>query len=94
MMSYCKGAAMPMKRYYFDVHDGLNFVLDEDGFEFDSLVSAERAAALTASELEANWVRNGNATTHEVVVKVRDERHQPVAIVTFGMRIYRWLSLP
>ena len=85
---------MSMSRYYFNVHDGVNFILDDDGFEFDSLASAERAAALTASELEADRVRKGNAAGHEVAVEVRDEDHQPVAMVTFGMRIYRWPPPP
>jgi hypothetical protein len=33
--------------------------------------------------------RKGNTAGHEVVVEVRDEQHQRVAMVTAGMRIER-----
>jgi hypothetical protein len=60
-----------------------------EALEFDSLASAEHAAALTASELGMDRARKGNTAGHEVVVEVRDEQHQRVAMVTAGMRIER-----
>jgi hypothetical protein len=80
---------MPISRYYFNVHDGTNFIVGEEAVAFDSLAAAEHAAALTASELGMDRVRKGNTAGHEVVVEVRDEQHQRVAMVTAGMRIER-----
>jgi hypothetical protein len=37
-------------------------------------------------------VRKGNAAGHEVVVEVRDEQQQRIAMVTAGMRIERLAS--
>jgi hypothetical protein len=84
---------MPMSRYYFNVlHDGVNLDGEEEALEFDSLAAAEHAAALTASELGMDRVRKGNAAGHEVVVEVRDEQQQRIAMVTAGMRIERLAS--
>jgi hypothetical protein len=86
---------MPISRYYFNVlHDGANFIVGEEALEFDSLASAEHAAALTASELGMDRARKGNTAGHEVVVEVRDEQHQRVAMVTAGMTIYRLVPPP
>jgi hypothetical protein len=78
-----------MSRYYFNVHDGVNLIGGEEALEFDSLATAEHAAVLTASELGMDRARKGNAAGHEVIVEVRDEQHQPVTLVTAGMRIKR-----
>jgi hypothetical protein len=42
--------------------------------------------------LEWIRVRKGNAAGHEVVVEVRDEQQQRIAMVTAGMRIERLAS--
>ena len=80
---------MPMSCYYLNVQNGANFIVGEEALEFDSLAAAEHAAALTASEPGMDRVRKGYAADHEVVVEVRDEQHQRVAMVTAGMRIER-----
>jgi hypothetical protein len=85
---------MPVSRYYLNVQNGANFIVGKEALEFDSLASAEHAAALTASELGMDRVRKGYAAGHEVVVEVRDEQHQRVAMVTAGMKIYRLAPPP
>ncbi|HZA93388.1 MAG TPA: hypothetical protein VE420_12240 [Gemmatimonadales bacterium] len=83
---------MPMSRYYLNVHDGVNHSIGEEGLEFDSLAAAERAAALTAFELGLDRVRKGCPANHEMVVEVRDEQQQRVAMVTSAMTIHRLAS--
>jgi hypothetical protein len=83
---------MPMSRFYLNVHDGVNFSVEEEGLEFDSLAAAERAAVLTAFELGLDRVRKGYTANHEMVVEVRDEQQQRVAMVTSAMTIHRLAS--
>jgi hypothetical protein len=47
-------------RFYFDVREGMRFVPDTVGLEFDNLDAAERAAAETAAEIGRELLPKGD----------------------------------
>jgi len=79
-------------RYYFDIHDGAEFVRDEEGFEFDNLEAAVQAATHSAAEIGQDRLVKGDFS--DVVIEVRDEHYQKVLTVTASMRINRHHPLP
>lgn len=76
-----------MPRYFFDVREGMRFVPDDDGLEFDSLDAAEQEAACTAAEIGRDRLPKGD--TREVTVEVKNEHHQRVLTVKVSMEIDR-----
>ncbi|MEZ0167117.1 hypothetical protein [Microvirga sp. TS319] len=74
-----------MARYYFDIHDGMLFVRDDEGTEFKDLDTALRGAVQSAGELGRNKQAKGD--TGDVVITVRDEENQRIFTVTASMRI-------
>jgi hypothetical protein len=74
-------------RFYFDVREGMRFVPDTVGLEFDSLDAAERAAAETAAEIGRELLPKGDA--REITVEVRNEHRQRVLTITVSMQIER-----
>jgi hypothetical protein len=77
-----------MPRFYFDVHQGANFIPDQIGSELDSLDAAEREAAQTAVELGRDWMPHARV----VCVEVRDEQFRPVLALTLALTIERRLA--
>ncbi len=77
-----------MARYYFDIHDGAGVLRDEEGTEFDSVDAAVQGATRSAAEIGQSRVVKGDVS--DVVIEIRDERHQRVATVTASMRIDRY----
>jgi hypothetical protein len=76
-----------MFRYYFDIHDGVQFARDDEGSEFASLDAAVQGAILSAGEVGRNKLAKGE--TSDIVVVVRDERNQRVCTITASMKVER-----
>ncbi len=76
-----------MPCFYFDVRDGVSFTPDEVGREFDSLETAERAAAKAAAEIGRDQLPNGDA--RKVTVEVRNEQGQWVLTVAVTLEVQR-----
>jgi hypothetical protein len=81
-----------MPRYYLHVHDGVTLIPDEDGLEFETLTAAEYAAARMAADIGLRKLPTGEDC--QVIVEVRDERHQRVVTMTVSMRIDRLTRPP
>ena len=74
-----------MARYYLDIHDGEQFVRDDEGSEFDSLDAAVQGAARSAAEIGTSRLAKGD--TSDVVIVVRDQQDQRVGTITASMVI-------
>lgn len=65
-----------MRRYYFHVHEAIDFV-DDEGLEFPSIGAVREEALLAARELAADEVREGKLNlSHRI--EVVDEQQRPV----------------
>jgi hypothetical protein len=72
-------------RYYLDIHDGEQFVRDDEGSEFDSLDAAVQGVARSAAEIGTSRLAKGD--TRDVIIEVRDQQDQRVVTVTASMTI-------
>ncbi|MCK1515092.1 hypothetical protein IVB22_21500 [Bradyrhizobium sp. 190] len=70
-----------MKRYYFDVRDGSQFIHDDEGVELPNIESARQEATTALSEMAREWVRGG--PQHRMAVEVRDD-HGPILEASLG----------
>ena len=77
-----------MARYYLDIHDGEQFVRDDEGSELDSPGAAVQGAIRSAAAI-GRQSRLARGDTSDVVVEVRNEHHQRVFTVTASMQIER-----
>jgi hypothetical protein len=76
-----------MPRYYFDIREGLRFVRDESGEDFDGFETAERGALRTVAELGRDRLLKGDAG--DLTLEMRNETHQRVLSVTAAIKINR-----
>lgn len=61
-----------MKRYYFDIRDGSQFIRDDEGVELANIESARQEATAALSEISREWSRG--RPQHCMAVEVRDDR--------------------
>ncbi|MCP3475431.1 hypothetical protein NLM33_34485 [Bradyrhizobium sp. CCGUVB1N3] len=66
------GESVAMKRYYFDIRDGSQFIRDDEGVELPDIESARHEASAALSEITREWGRGG--PQHQMAVEVRDDR--------------------
>ncbi|KRR02058.1 DUF6894 family protein [Bradyrhizobium valentinum] len=71
----------PMKRYYFDIRDGSQFIRDDEGAELPNIDSAREEATTALSEMAREWVRG--RPQHRISVEVRDD-HGPILEASFS----------
>ncbi len=65
-------------RYYFDLREGEDVVIDEQGSSFPSLQAVQHEAALSLAHMARDAVeRISHASNHNMQVEVRDE-HGPL----------------
>lgn len=76
-----------MPRFYFDVREGRQFEVDEDGLEFPDLDRAEQEAIEAAASIGKDRLPRGD--TRDVTVEVRNERRQRVVTVRIELHIDR-----
>lgn len=76
-----------MKRYYFDIGDGNQFIRDDEGVELADIESARQEANATLSELIRAW--SGGGTKQRMAVEVRDDRGPVLAArVSFVIELH------
>jgi hypothetical protein len=76
-----------MPRFHFDIREGPRTFLDAEGGEFDGLEAAERHAVCLAGEKTRNLAPK--ASSHMILIDVRDERKQRVMTVTVLVAVER-----
>jgi hypothetical protein len=81
-----------MPRFHFDIREGPQSFLDAEGEEFDGLEAAEHHAVRLAGELARNMVPK--ASSHMILIDVRNERKQRVMTVTVLVAIERVAPAP
>jgi hypothetical protein len=76
-----------MPRYYFDLRDGVELAVDEEGLELKSLQSVQAEAAKSLADMARDAVHSSNSTnTHSMAIEVRDEIG-PVMQVRFTFEV-------
>jgi hypothetical protein len=80
-----------MPRYFFDLRDGDNLAVDEEGIELPSLIRVQEEAASSLAEMARERVIEGfQANAEYMAIEVRDE-HGPLmkALFTFEAELTR-----
>ena len=78
-----------MARYYFDLRDGDELIIDEEGLELRDTKAVQREAALSVSGFARDSVgRFNGAQSRQMAIAVRDE-HGPVMEAKFSFEIVR-----
>ena len=76
-------------RYYFDLRDGDELIIDEEGLVLRDMRAVQKEAALTLSGFARDSVESCNgAQSQQMVIAVRDE-HGRVMEVKFSFEIVR-----
>jgi hypothetical protein len=76
-----------MPRYYFDLRDGDELAVDEEGVELRDIVQEEAARSL--ADMARDVVRrptHDRNLTHQMAIEVRDD-HGPVMQVKFTFAV-------
>jgi hypothetical protein len=77
-------------RYYFDLHDGDQLIVDDEGLECRSIERVQEEAARSLADLarDAALTHGRNGTGHRMSIRVRD-RNGPVLTAQFVFEIDR-----
>lgn len=63
-----------MARYYFDIHDGDQSSVDEEGRDFRDLDEVQVEAALSLADMARDAIRAGGKTSiYRIAIHVRDD---------------------
>jgi len=73
-----------MKRYFFDIRDGDNLAVDEEGMELPDVQAAQEEAALSLADMTRD--RISRKPRWHVAIEVRDG-DGPVAEASFQWRL-------
>ena len=76
-----------MPRFFFDVREGVAFVVDDDGLELPDIDAAEHAAAEAAASIGRDLLPKGNARS--VTVEVRNQHGQRIITATVTLALDR-----
>jgi hypothetical protein len=76
-----------MPRFFFDIREGVRFVVDEDGVELPSIGAAEHQAAEAAAEIGRDLLPKGCARS--ITVEVRNEYGQRIITATVTLALDR-----
>lgn len=72
VVRWAPNQSVAMKRYYFDLRDGSQFIRDDEGVELPDIESARQEATAALSEITRGW--DGGGPQHRMAVEVRDDR--------------------
>jgi hypothetical protein len=75
-------------RYYFDLRQGDELAIDEEGVEFETLQQAQEEAARSLADMARDETMIGNGAAPKLIIEVRDG-DGPVMAVTFNMTVDR-----
>jgi uncharacterized protein DUF6894 len=64
-----------MARYYFDMRDGDELALDEEGMELSEFREVQTEAAMSLADMARDTIRRrrGQANRHHMAIEVRDK---------------------
>ena len=77
-----------MALYYFDLRNGDELVVDEEGIELRTMQAVQEEAARALAGFAWDAMRLDGAQSHQMAIEVRDE-HGPVMEVKFSFEIAR-----
>ena len=78
-----------MTCYYFDLREGNEFTIDEEGLELRDTKAVQKEAALAVSGFARDSVESFNGVqSHQMAIEVRND-HGPVMEVKFSCEIVR-----
>ena len=77
-----------MTRYYFDLRDGDELIVDEEGYEMATLEAVQREAVLSLTDQSRDVAERGLDSVAALAIDVRDE-DGPVMRVTFKVELVR-----
>lgn len=77
-----------MALYYFDLRDGEELALDEEGLELRTIRAVQEEAARALAGFAHDAARLDGAQSQQMAIEVRDE-HGPVMEVKFSFEIAR-----
>ena len=77
-----------MARYFFDLRDGEELVVDEEGMELRDMRAAQGEAARALAGFAWDAMRLDGAQGQQMAIVVRDE-HGPMMEVRFSFEIAR-----
>ncbi|MGF6426524.1 DUF6894 family protein [Bradyrhizobium elkanii] len=81
-----------MTRYYFDVREGQELALDEEGLELNSMQAAQLEAAKSLADIVRDAVHQCPPKhKHHMAIEVRDE-NGPVMQVKFTFKVEKTLQ--
>ena len=77
-------------RYYFDLRQGQELAVDEEGKEFATLQKVQEEAARSLADMarDATLTTGGNGTPPNFAIEVRDDTG-PVLQVSFNLKMDR-----
>ena len=80
-----------MSRYHFDVRDGNEFTLDDEGLELFSIQTAQDEAARSIADMARDSIRKHcDGFSRDLAVEVRDENGPVLQVkLTFVVDRYR-----
>ena len=74
-----------MSRFYFDIHDGDDFIPDHEGIDLEGVEDAKAEAVNTLPDMARDGLPEGDS--RDFVVTVRDETDRPVWRVRLSLVI-------
>jgi hypothetical protein len=74
-----------MPRFYFDIHDGDDFIPDHQGIDLEGVEDAKVEAVNTLPDMARDGLPEGDS--RDFVVTVRDETDRPVWRVRLSLVI-------
>jgi hypothetical protein len=74
-----------MPRFYFDIHDGDDFIPDHEGIDLEGVEDAKVEAVNTLPDMARDGLPEGDS--RDFVVTVRDETDRPVWRVRLSLVI-------
>ena len=77
-----------MARYYFDLRDGDELAVDDEGFELPDLEAVQREAVRSLGDLTRDAAGESICDLADMAIEVRDD-DGPVMQVMFRFKLFR-----
>ena len=77
-----------MPRYFFDLRDGDDLAVDEEGMELRDIQAVQEEAARSLADMARDEVRrHAPVKKHRMAIEVRDDSGRPVLQVKFTFEV-------
>ncbi|MET4033060.1 hypothetical protein ABIB94_009091 [Bradyrhizobium sp. JR7.2] len=77
-----------MRRYYFDIREGDEIFLDEEGLELSTIEKVQEEAARSLADMARDAVRTLGGNSQQISIEVRDDGG-PVLQLKFTFEVER-----